>query len=250
MTLKAMAHPNGSYKFLPAISAYSAGIATMPGFEITAIRITSPLSLEAGFEVIDNEISKRGLKSDSLAGIQLRSPKVFSFNEFSEFNDKYRNLLLERSLILGDVNPIPRTNVIPIKDVPPIPCIATAFLVHPSQNNGGDDFIVAGAGEVAGTLDPTNIVARGDISDSGMSLKVDCVLEEMLARLLALGFDGLSPTVINVYTIHEILKLQELISKKLPAINVHGYTSWLTKPPVTEIEFEMDCSRFSNWRAV
>ena len=122
--------------------------------------------------------------------------------------------------------------------------------MHPSQNNGGEDFIVAGAGEVAGTLDPTNIVARGDISESGMSLKVDCVLEEMLARLLALGFNGLSPTVINVYTIHEILKLQELISKKLSAINVHGYTSWLTKPPVAEIEFEMDCSRFSNWRAV
>ena len=250
MTNKAMAHPNGSYKFLPAISAYSAGIATMPGFEITALRITSPLSLEAGFEVIDREISKRGLKSESLAGLQLRSPKVFTFEEFSQFNENYRNLLLERSLILGDVNPIPRTNVIPIKDVPPVPCIATAFLVHPSQNEGGQDFIVAGAGEVAGDLDPTNIVARGDISQSGMSAKVDCVLEEMLARLSALGFDESSPTITNVYTIHEISKLQDLISKKLPAINVHGYTSWLTKPPVSEIEFEMDCARFSNWFAV
>jgi hypothetical protein len=86
MTNKAMEHPNGSYKFLPAISAYSAGIATMPGFEITALRITSPLSLEAGFEVIDREISKRGLKSESLAGLQLRSPKVFTFEEFSKLS--------------------------------------------------------------------------------------------------------------------------------------------------------------------
>lgn len=250
MKVNAVEHPNSNYKFIPAISPYSAGIATLPGFEITALRIDSPSSLEEGFERIDREISKLGLKSNSLAGIQLRSPKVFTFDEFSEFNEKYRKLLLERSLILGDVNPISRTNVIPIQQAPLVPCVTTAFLVHPSENKGGKDFIIAGAGEIIGNLDPTNIVSRGDTSESGMSAKVDCVLNEMLARLTALGFNGESPTCINVYTIHEIAKLQESISKKLPSINVHGYTSWLTMPPVSEIEFEMDCSRFSNWRAV
>lgn len=247
MTLQAVLHPSGSFRFLPAISTYSAGFAANDGFEITALRLHDCPTLAKGFESVDKEIHRRGLDPTALAGLQLRSPGAFSFEEFAVFNDEYRESLIRRGLIIDGVNPISRTNVIPIDQGPAFPTIAVAFIVHPSQGQGGSDFIVAGAGEVDGELGAENIVARGDLSQKGLSLKVDCVLMIMLERLHALGASGESPTTVNVYTAHEITGLSGMIEKKLPTVSKNGYSAWLARPPVQEIEFEMDCARFSNW---
>jgi hypothetical protein len=243
-------HPNGSYRFYPANSAYSAGFAVSAGYEITALRLLNCTSLVDGFSRIDAEISRRGLSSASLAGLQLRSPGAFTFDEFADFNAQYINLLSERSLILNGVNPVSRTNVIPVQKGPAKPIIEIAFIVHPSRRVGGSDFVVAGAGEVAGELGPENIIARGDLSPKGLKLKVECVLEIICERLSTLGFSNDCPTTINVYTKQEILDLAEKIAERLPSVAQNGYTSWLSKPPVAEIEFEMDCSRYSNWTAI
>ena len=69
----------------------------------------------------------------------------------------------------------------------------------------------------------------------------------MLERLNALAVTVQSPSTVNVYTVHEILGLTQKIEVKLPAISRNGYTTWLTKPPVEELEFEMDCSSYSKW---
>jgi hypothetical protein len=248
--LETVNHPSGSFRFLPATSAYSAGIAASDGFEITALRMLDCPSLVNGFKRIDEEIQSRGLSSTALVGLHLHSPGVFSLEGFAKFNDTYRQLLLDRFLTLGDVNPISRTNVIPIHDGPIEPSIAMAFIVHPSEGPGGIDFIVAGAGEVDGGLGAENIVARGDLSIHGLTLKVECVLRIMLKRLAALKATGNSPTVINVYTAHEILGLTNAIGSKIPSISRNGFTSWLMRPPVNEVEFEMDCLRYSNWTTI
>jgi len=250
VTLQAVLHPGASFRYLPAITAYSAGFATTDGFEITALRLHDCPTLAIGFERIDKEIQRRGLTPNALAGLQLRSPGVFSFEGFAEFNDEYRQSLIKRGLIIDGVNPISRTNVIPIDQGPAVPTIAVAFIVHPSQGRGGSDFVVAGAGEVDGELGPENIVARGDLSQKGLTLKVDCVLNIMLERLHALGASGQSPTTVNVYTAHEITGLSGMIEKKLPTVSTNGYSTWLTRPPVKEIEFEMDCARYSNWAVI
>jgi hypothetical protein len=250
VTLQAVVHPNGSFRFLPAISAYSAGFASSDGYEITALRLLDCPTLAIGFERIDEEIKRRGLAPAALAGLQLRSPGAFGFEEFAQFNNEYCQLLIERDLIIDGVNPVSRTNVIPIHEGPAVPTIAIAFLINPTLRRGGRDFVVAGAGEVKGDLGPENIVARGDLSQHGLSLKVDCVLEIMLERLHALGASGESPTTVNVYTAHEILGLPGMIDMKLPSISIHGYATWLTKPPVKEIEFEMDCASFSSWAVI
>ena len=250
VTLQAALHRGGSFRFLPAITAYSAGFAASDGFEITALRLHDCPTLAVGFERIDKEIQRRGLDPTALAGLQLRSPGAFSFEGFAAFNDEYRQSLIKRGLIIDGVNPISRTNVIPIDQGPAVPTIAVAFIVHSSQGRGGSDFVVAGAGEVDGDLGPENIVARGDLSQKGLSLKVDCVLNIMLERLDALGASGQSPTTVNVYTAHEITGLSGMIEKKLPTVSKNGYSTWLTRPPVKEIEFEMDCARYSNWAVI
>lgn len=250
MDLVAIDHPSGSFRFLPATSAYSAGIAASDGFEITALRLLDCPSLVNGFSRIDDEIKRRGLSSTALVGIQIRSPGAFSLEGFAKFNSAYRQLLDDRSLTLGDVNPISRTNVIPVNEGPTEPSIAMAFIVHPSKGPGGSDFIIAGAGEVDGGLGAENIVARGDLSPEGLASKVECVLGIMLKRLVALAAAGNSPTIVNVYTAHEISGLTQAIESKLPSIAKNGYTSWLMRPPVNEIEFEMDCLRYSNWTVI
>ncbi len=249
MTLQAVLHPGASFRYLPAITAYSAGFATTDGFEITALRLHDCPTLAIGFERIDKEIQRRGLTPNALAGLQLRSPGAFSFEGFAEFNDEYRQSLIKRGLIIDGVNPISRTNVIPIDQGPAVPTIAVAFIVHPSQGQGGSDFVVAGAGEVDGELGPENMsLARS--KSKGLSLKVDCVLNIMLERLHALGASGQSPTNVNVYTAHEITDLSGMIEKKLSTVSKNGYSTWLTRPPVKEIEFEMDCARYSNWAVI
>lgn len=250
MSYIAVPHISGSYRFLPAISAYSAGVAAAAGFEIAALRFLDSPSLSQGFERLDHEIARRGLTPSALVGIALRSPKAFSFEGFAAFNDEYHALLAERSLIINDVNPIARTNVIPVKNGPSQPTIFSAFIVQPSEGSRGEDFIVAGSGEVNGDLDPENIVARGDVSATGLIAKADFVLNEMNARLKALGAKSNSPTTVNVYTAHDIEHLSSLIASQLPAVERHGFVRWLTRPPISEIEFEMDCHRYSSWRVI
>lgn len=246
-TLRSVMHPSGSHRFLPAISPYSAGFAANPGFEITALQLGEDISLHDGFRRIDRELARRNLPLSALAGLQLRSPALFSFPEFEKFNNEYNNLLNERSLIIDGVNPISRTNVIPLDDGPSQPIIHLAFIVHPSISLGGEDFVVAGAGEIPGNLDPKNIVAHGDLSPSGMNEKVNCVLDIMNERLNALDKDNSQPRTVNIYTIHEIANLANLIKKRFSCVAQSGMTSWITKPPVVEVEFEMDCYRNTNW---
>ena len=250
MTLEALLHPNESFRFLPALSAYSAGFAASDGYEITALRLLDCPTLSTGLERIDQEINRLGLPASALAGLQLRSPGVFSFEEFGKFNDEYRHLLIDRGLIIDGINPISRTNVIPIHQKPAAPSIAVAFIVHPSQGQGGSDYVIAGATEVNGELGPENIIARGDLSQKGLSLKVEFVLDIMLERLHALDVADERPTTVNVYTVHEIFGLTEKIEFKLRTISRNGYTVWLTRPPASELEFEMDCASYSKWAVI
>ena len=250
MSLVAIPHAAGGFRFLPAISAYSAGVAAASGYEIAALRFLDSPSLAHGFERLDREIARRGLPSSALVGLELRSPGAFDFDGFAKFNDEYRQLLIDRALLIGDINPVSRTNVIPLYDGPTEPAILTAFIVQPSEGSGGVDFIVAGAGEVNGDLGPENIVARGDVSPEGLRKKTDFVLDEMEARLVALGADTNSPTTINVYTAHDIEHLTSTIASRLPAAERNGFVRWLARPPISEIEFEMDCRKFSSWRII
>ena len=250
MSYISIPHSSGSYRFLPAISAYSAGVAAADGFEIAALRFLDSPTLHQGFERLDREIARRGLTPSALVGLALRSPQAFNFESFATFNEEYHALLAERSLIIDDINPIARTNVVPINNPPVQPAIFSAFILRPSAGSGGEDFVVAGAGEVNGDLQPGNIVSRGDVSAAGLTAKADFVLNEMNARLKALGATSKSPTTVNVYTAHDIEHMSSLIASQLPAVENHGFVRWLTRPPISEIEFEMDCQRYSTWRVI
>jgi hypothetical protein len=248
MPYAASLHSTGTYRYLPAIAPYSSGVAAEPGYEIIGLRFDSPPSVVEGFARLDEECAGRGLPSSAL-GFELRSPAPFAFGAFDEFNETYRQLLAERGLLENGVNPIARTNVVPVRSAPGEPVLLSAFLVQEAADDGGIDFVVAGGGEIDG-LDPEAIVARGDISEAGLTKKAGYVIDEMRARLAGLGKDAESPTLVDVYTAHEIPGLDEMLLGRLPAVGRHGFVRWLTRPPVVEVEFEMDLRRVSGWRAL
>ncbi len=243
MSHESVTHPTGAYRYLPAIAAYSSGVAAEPGFEFTALRFRETQTLADGFNRIDRELADRGLGAQALVGLELRSPGAFDFETFAAFNDEYHALLEARGLMVDGVNPISRTNVIPLHDGPTAPSILTAYLVRPSETPGTRDFVIAGSGEVRGPLLPENIAARGDVSPDGIALKADIVIEELADRLASLEAERAEATTVNVYTSHSVDHLGAKLLAGFPSIAHAGYVRWQATPPVAEIEFEMDCSR-------
>ncbi|WP_341720646.1 hypothetical protein QQG74_13630 [Micromonospora sp. FIMYZ51] len=246
----AVRHSSGTYRYLPAIDPYSSGVAAEPGYEIVGWRFDTPTPVADAFVRLDQELAAENLPAGALAGLALRSPEAFSFNGFNEFNVLYRRLLTERQLLEDDVNPLARTNVVPVADGPAEPVVLAAYIVRKSSDGGGRDYVVAGSGEVDGPLDPECIVARGDLSAEGLARKVAYVVGEMRSRLAALGHQPATPSLVNVYTAHEIPGLARQLSEGLPAVHQAGYVHWLTRPPLVEVEFEMDLNRLSGWRVL
>ena len=106
---------NGGYRYLPGISAFSSGVVAMPGFEIVHVTLGVPVPWREGFtRVIDDHLRAAGRPRAALCGIELRSPAPFTFEGFAAFNEGYRGLLASWQLLIGDDNPLPRTNVAPV----------------------------------------------------------------------------------------------------------------------------------------
>jgi len=103
----------GGYQFLPGISAFSSGVVASPGWEIVHATLSAPVPWRDGFTRIDRHLREAGRPRAALCGIELRSPAPFSFGGFDEFNQGYRALLAEWKILVGDDNPLPRTNVAP-----------------------------------------------------------------------------------------------------------------------------------------
>ena len=114
--------------------------------------------------------------------------------------------------------------------------------VRPNAGLQRQTFIIAGAGElVEGTLVNDGILRRGETSSDAIAEKARYVCEVMAERLRSLHGTEDEVTTVNVYTIHPLHPLMEtLVLPGLPPTRRHGVTWHYTRPPVMDIEFEMD----------
>jgi hypothetical protein len=141
----------------------------------------------------------------------------------------------------GEVNPVARSNVCPEIDPPAQPGFF-AFSYTVEDADAAPSFVVAGSGEAEeGKGDyRDNLVARGDTSTQGLRTKARWVLGEMERRMAALGFDWSQTTTTQVYSVHDFhpFMAEELVRRgAIPG----GLTWHFNRPPVQELEFEMDC---------
>ena len=233
-------HPRGGYRFFPGIFPYSCGVVADHGHEIVHVTLNAQLPWREGMLRAREFVVSEGLTEQNLCGFELRCPKPHPMDGFIDFNRGYRELLEDWNVLVDGENPVARTNVAPVYDAPAQTELFAFSYTRPSAV-AKPTFVVAGGGELVGSLAVENIVRAGDISESAMLEKAECVLGLMTERLNGLGVSQGDLTAIDVYTAHQLKPLlDELLLDRLPVARQIGVRWFYTRPPVEQIEFEMD----------
>ena len=231
----------GGYRFINAVFQYSGGVAAEPGHRIVRVRLARALPLGEGFRFVENTLRAAGRPLTAFCACELRSPAPFTEKGFREFNEHYAAKLREWRLYDGKVNPVARSNVCPAVDPPKEPSLY-AFAYTEAENSDRATFIIAGSGEAPeGKPNYRDfIVRRGDRTPAGLREKARFVLGTMESRLSALGFTWADTTARQVYTVQDLhpFLADEIVQRG--AANA-GLTWHYCRPPVVELEYEMDC---------
>ena len=143
---------------------------------------------------------------------------------------------------MDGVNPVARTNVAPVINPPGEPSLFGFSFTRPCEESLQPTFVVAGAGELPeGILSREGIVALGNTSPDGLAIKAQFVMDLMETRLRGLGADWSLVSTVNVYTAHSLTPLlPEIILRRIGPASIHGTTWHFSRPPIAEIEYEMD----------
>lgn len=232
---------HGNYWFLKGIAPYSAGVVAAEGFEIVHARFLQPVPLERGFEGVREHLEGIGRPVAAMCGMELRSPKPFSFPGFIEFNGSYVDVLKSWGILLDGLNPVARTNIAPEIGATEVPSLY-GFSYTVASSRCEKSFVVAGAGELPeGSLVAEDVVRRGETSIDALAEKTRFVMGLMTGRLHGLGVDWAQVTTTEVYTIHPICSfVASEIIRPMGASAIHGMTWHYSRPPIESIEYEMD----------
>ena len=240
----------GGFRFIPGVYQYSAGVAAAPSYRLERVRFAEPLPMAEGFGRIAAVLAAAGRPKQAFCACELRSPAPFTEAGFEAFNREYGAVLTDWGIFLDGKNPVARSNVCPELHKPPSPSFH-AFTFTVEDANAAPSFVVAGSGESAegkGTY-RENTVALGDLSPAGLRQKALWVMGEMERRMAALGFTWAATTGVQAYTVHD---LHPFLADELVARGAvrHGLTWQFCRPPVVDLEYEMDCRGVMNERVL
>jgi len=233
----------GNYRFIPAVFQYSSGAAADAGYEIERVRFDSLLPLAAGFAEAADYIQAAGRPLTSFCACELRSPAAFTEDGFRRFNEHYVKTLSEWGIYDGKTNPVARSNVCPEIDPPAEPSFY-AFSFTRRSEGAAPTFVIAGGAEARGGSGsyPERIVRYRDVSAEGMNEKVRFTTGEMERRMDTFGFSWKDATAVQAYTVHDFhaVLADELVRRGAAR---SGLTWHFARPPVIDLEYEMDCRR-------
>ncbi|MCE5311455.1 MAG: hypothetical protein LLG20_27785 [Acidobacteriales bacterium] len=231
----------GGYAFLKGIAPYSCGVAALAGFEIIHARLFPALPLEAGLRAARAHVERKGRPVQALCGLELRSPRPFTFPGFAEFNASYIETLQNWDMLVDGLNPVARTNVAPAFAAESTPSVYGFSYTEPSAD-AAPTFVIAGAGELPeGSLDPADVVRHGETSLGALRDKAGFVLSLMEARLRELSVGWEQSTAVDIYTVHNVYALlDDPILPHVGAAALGGLTWHYARPPIETIEYEMD----------
>jgi hypothetical protein len=112
---------------------------------------------------------------------------------------------------------------------------------RPKTSSRPGGFVVAGSGEAPeGKANYRDFAIRlGDRSPEGLAEKCRWVLGEMERRMIAFGASWSDATGVHLYTVYDIHPLMDgEIVKRGAAAN--GLTWHFSRPPVQDLDYEMD----------
>lgn len=238
-------HTQNGYSFIPGVLQYSSGVAALPGFRLERVMFSDPLPLKAGFTKAAHYLQVIGAPLSALCACELRSPAPFTEEGFQSFNRHYVQILSDWGVLIGDVNPIARSNVCPLFGAPETPSLHAFTFAVPSAIDD-NSFIIAGSAESPeGQGDYRDgAVCYGNTSPVAMTRKGIWVIEEMERRMALFGKRWSDTTAVQLYTVHDIhhFTAQELAAR---GVMQHGLTWHFNRPPVEGLEYEMDCRSLS-----
>jgi hypothetical protein len=231
----------GGYRYVKGVFQYSAGVAAEPGFEIERVRFRRPLPLADGFRVVEAQIRGMGRPLTAFCACELRSPAPFTEEGFTAFNRVYVGTLERWGVYRGGLNPVARSNVCPELHPPSEPSLHAFSYTVPTDADALASFVIAGSGESPEGKGNyrDHIVRRGDVSAAGLLEKARWVLGEMERRMAALGFGWRDTTATQLYTVHDVhpFLADEIVRRGAAA---GGLTWHYCRPPVVELDYEMD----------
>jgi hypothetical protein len=237
----------GGYRYIPSVFQYSAGVAAQPGFKLEQVRFKTPIPLGQAFDIAQSHLTRLGRPLTAFAHCELRSPSQFDDHGFIQFNKKYVGILEGWGLYkpqMGDqtpVNPVARTNVCPEYFGPKEVSMLAFTYTTPCDLSSASNFVLSGGGDARSGPEPYSdrIIALGDQSHSGLSLKIEFVIKEMRRRLECLGFKWDDVACTQAYSVHNIGGLVESLLASQGLIS-HGLNWHFARPPVQGLDFEMD----------
>lgn len=235
--------PSGGYAFVPGVFQYSAGVGALTGYRIERARFSRVMPLEEGFARIGEYLRGLDRPLTAFCACELRSPAPFSEDGFRDFNMVYAETLRAWDIMKDDVNPVARANVCPEIDPPEAPGFH-AFCYTVPDPRAVPSFAIAGSGEAPEGRENyrDHIVRRGECDPEAMREKARWVLAEMERRMAAFGGGWADTTAVQLYTVHDIHSfLADEIVRRGVARN--GLTWHYNRPPVVELDYEMDCRR-------
>ncbi len=233
----------GNYRFIPGVFQYSGGVAAHDGYAIERVRFHAPVPLAQGFGRIEKIIRAAGRPLTAFCACELRSPAPFTEEGFRAFNQVYVVTLRDWGLFDGTINPVARSNVCPEMAPPPEPSFhAFSYVVRAEAAAPRKSFVIAGSGEAreGGASYRERIVRRGEQSPDAMREKARFVLGEMERRLGVLGLGWADTTATQVYTVFDLhpFLADEIVRRGAAGA---GLTWHFCRPPVQELDYEMDC---------
>lgn len=235
-------HPIGNYRFFTGIAPYSAGVVALPGYEVVRVTFQQAVPYRQGFELIANHLAVAGRPRQALCAIELRLPAPRSFTGFIDFNRDYRAILASWDILVGEHNPVARTNIAPAFAPPAEPSMYAFSYTIPSQT-ALPTFIVAGAGDLndQANLTPDAVVRPGETSANALQEKAAMVMSVMEERLSGLQMTWDAVTAVTVYTIYPVRPLLvNGILRKIGPAAAHGVHWFDSHPPIADLAFEMD----------
>ncbi|MEO8133276.1 MAG: hypothetical protein ABI831_04805 [Betaproteobacteria bacterium] len=234
----------GGYRYIKAVFQYSGGIAAEPGYEIERARFMRPLPLAEAFAAIQTRLKALGRPAAAFAACELRSPAPFTDQGFYDFNKVYVGTLARWGIYTEGgplLNPVARTNVCPMYDKPAVPSMHAFSYTVPAPESKRGTFVIAGGGDAkeSGPSYRDRIVRLGDTSPEGLREKALFVIAEIERRMQLLGFEWKDAVTAQIYTVQNVGHLiGELLAARGAA---EGGVVWnYMRPPVVDLEFEMD----------
>ncbi len=237
----AIAFPAGGYRYAPGVFQYSAGVRAEAGHRIVRVRFARVVPMAEAWRRIAAFLHEHGRPLTAFCACELRSPAPFTEDGFRTFNRAYAGVLTDWGVMLGETNPVARSNVCPEIDPPAEPGFH-AFCYTETGEASDPSFVVAGSGEVpegrANYRD--HIIRPGDVSPDGMRAKADFVMAEMERRMAVLGTGWDAVTGTQVYSVRDIGSfLPDVLVRRGAA--EHGVTWQFCRPPIAGLDYEMDC---------